>query len=211
MPLPGTAHTAKLAVLWTTNNGAIDCENIFHVRDASDSIFATPLAYATGVLGLVNTWLRPIYFPQCAIVGLSMEDVRTFPFGGFTVSQTPAGGTAPSSSQALPSGCCVAVKKVTATLGRAGRGRWFHPITDAHGIIGAQDAISTATATMLIDGLTNFQAAVEAYASGSEVGLVSYTLAGAQRSAGLFSKITSWTFADLNIDSQRRRLQGRGR
>lgn len=210
MSLPGTPHTAKCAVLWTTNNETIQCENTFYLRDASDAMFGSPDTTAAGLLAIANTDLLPAYHPEAHIVGLSFEDVRTFPFGGIVASQTPVAGTAPSAGQPLPSGCCIAVKKSTATLGRAGRGRWYHPVLDTNGIFGGQDKVSGAFAAIILTQLNAFQTGVEAFISGGEMGIVSYHLAGALRVAGLFSPITNWSFSDLNIDSQRRRLAGRG-
>jgi hypothetical protein len=206
----GTPHVARITVGWTYLDTPIQAENVFYLQDASDSIFADPLLVAAAVHTAVVSDLVPATAPEIIFNQIGFEDVRTVPFGGAVLSTALAPGSLAFSGSHLPSDVCIAVKKSTATLGRSGRGRWFWPLGNT-AALAHPDEVGATYGTQIITALTNFQATVEAISGSPQMGIVSYRSAGAPRAAGLFSRITGWSLGDLYVDSQRRRLLGRGR
>lgn len=211
MALPGTPHVARLSFLFTFGTDGQKCENVFYIRDTTDAIFADPVTYATGVLAIADTTLKPALDSNVFITGMGFEDVRTFPFGGLEVAQAGVAGTYTIHGSNLPSSVAFAIRKNTATLGRSGRGRWYWPVGGSAHLSPTNDTVLALSITNWIAALTAFQTAVEAFMGSTEMGIVSYRTANAQRAAGLFSRIISWSAADSNIDNQRRRLTGRGK
>jgi len=211
MPLPGTPHVARMSILFTFGTDGQKCENTFYVRDASDAIFANPSVFAIAVLAEANVALRPALSRDVLLTGCGFEDVRTFPFGGLEIAQVGLAGTYSLHDVRIPSSVAFAVRKSTATLGRAGRGRWYWPVGDTSQLGATNDTVAPAAVSSYLTALQNFQVAVEAGFAGIEMGIVSYRSGNVQRSAGLFSRITAWGAADTNVDNQRRRLTGRGK
>lgn len=206
----GTPHVARITVGWTYLNAPIQAENVFYLQDPSDGIFASPLTVCAAVHTAVISDLVPMSAPEIIYNQVGFEDVRTVPFGGVVLSTTPVPGGGSYGGSSLPSDVCIAVKKSTATLGRSGRGRWFWPVGNAAALV-RPDELGPAVMTNILLALTNFQATVEAISGTPHMGIVSYRTGGAPRSAGQFERITGWSFSDSFVDSQRRRLLGRGR
>ena len=211
MPLPGTPHTAKISILYTLGAGGAECENVFYLRDSTDAMFANPDATCAAISTQVDSNLQPVSFAAQVFVGVGFEDVRTFPFGGLVRGRAPLPGALGAGTGTIPSSACIAVRKSTATLGRAGRGRWYWPLTDLSELTSSGDQVTGTRAGAIVTTLQAFQGSVESAVAGSEFGIVSYVSGGVQRGAGLFSRVTFWNVSDLNVDSQRRRLVGRGR
>lgn len=99
-----------------------------------------------------------------------------------------------------------AIKFLTGHVGRAFRGRNFVPaLPEGHVASNAVDP-TWAAATV-----ADYQAMLAAVAAaGFTPVVVSRRLDGAERAAGVTTPISLVTFTDLNTDSQRRRLNGRG-
>jgi len=200
-----------MSILFTFQADGQVCENVFYVRDVVDSIFAIPTLFATQVLGVANSHLIDGLSPIVSITGCAFEDVRTFPFGGITVGQAPRPGTGGSAGVAIPSSNSIAIKKSTDTLGRSGRGRWYWPLGSSDSLGVTNDTVNPTAIARYINALTLFQSGVQGLPTPVEMGIVSYRSGGALRAEGLFSQIVSWSVTDSTVDSQRRRLTGRGR
>jgi hypothetical protein len=208
MPLPGTAHTVKVAVKWFT--AGQNMVNTFYVRDATDAIFADLAGFGDSVNMAVAADLLPEMYAFLTLLGCDVEDIRVVPFVGFTASAAPGTGGALSATHQLPTNCTFSIKKITGGGGRSGRGRWYWVGMDSADTL-TSDIILAARANAMITALVAFQTAIEAISTGLEMGIVSYYHAKVLRVAGLFEQITNWGYADLVLDSQRRRLPGRGR
>jgi hypothetical protein len=200
-----------MSVLFTFGTDGQTCENTFYLNDPTDVIWAAPAAVCAAVQNAVNTYLVPASYPNVKYIGVGIEDVRTFPFGGLEVPQAAVAGTRAGSIGALPSSCALAIKKVTGNLGRSGRGRWYWPLGDTNAISGSNDTVFGAYVTAILAALSGFQTDIETVLPYATVGIVSYRTGGAQRSVGLYQRISGWANTDATVDSQRRRLTGRGR
>lgn len=210
MPLPGTPHCAKVGILFTVGSEGNQCENTLYIQDSTDAMFVDPVLTCNLIQTAANANLLPGLSNQIGLTGVSFEDVRTFPFGGIEVGQASHVGTGPSAGDSLPSMVALAIKKSTANLGRSARGRWYWPVGTT-GNLATADTIKSTSITLWVDQLAAFQASLELALTPAKMGIVSYRTGGVQRAAGLFQQIVNWSVTDSTVDSQRRRLLGRGR
>jgi len=205
MPLPGTPGTAKIALQFTNLDGDSQCENVFYLRDTSGVIFIDPVATCNVIFVDAVGTLIPQLSPFVILNGVSFEDVRTVPFGGVVVPEAPTPGTDSAGGVQLPASASLSIKKTTALLGRGGYGRWYWPIGSA-GFLVNGNTVLAAAAINWAAALQSFQDALETSFVVTEMGIVSYYSATVLRPAGRFAQITHWGAVDLNVDTQRRRL-----
>jgi len=210
MPHLATAHCAKIGLTFTHSTVNVSCELTLAVQDNTDAIFANASAFATQCFTAVVARLVPQTTNVVVWNGVVFEDVRTVPYGGAFFAQTPTAGTLGTTTTALPTGTAFAVKKLTGSYGRSHRGRLFWPVWDATHM-SAADTYSSTRANALLTALAALQADIEGGALPCKVGIISQQEGKVTRANGLFEQITGWTYADLTIDEQRRRLLGRGR
>lgn len=208
IPIP---HTARLGVLYTTLFEPVQCELTFAVRDDTDAIFANPATYSSDVFGAVVSALVPHSYANVVYTGITFEDVRSVPYVGadYPLASTP-GSLSYIGHGALPTSAALSVKRVTAAVGRGGRGRVYWPLM-LDNECSAPDHVASARAAEIVAALAAFQADVEALVAGSQMVVVSTEFAKAPRVTGVTNHITAWGVPDLLVDSQRRRLLGRGR
>lgn len=206
----GTPHTARIGLLFTGATDTQPSENTFYLQDSTDAIFADPSTTALAIWVAAVTQLFPHVNALTVYNGVSFEDVRTVPFGGLDVAESPVVGGHAYGGGVLPSSTCKAIKKNTGTLGRSGRGRWFFPAYE-EGQLVSQDEFTGAVIAEMVAALDAFQVAVELALAPAEMGIVSYTFAGTPRIAGQFEHITSWGSVNNYVDTQRRRLLGHNR
>jgi len=147
--------------------------------------------------------LLPSSIQLVRLVGTLLDAVDAV---SVTLSVSPAvvGGVA---LESVPSNVSYAIQFKTDLRGRSFRGRNYIP-----GI--PNDKINTNTITS--GDRTSFTAAYEAISAvGVDLGrrhvVVSRFSAGAPRTIGLATPVTAIATADATVDSQRRRLPGRGR
>lgn len=205
-----TPHVAEVSVTFTDTAGDAKCESTFYVEDNTDAIFSSVPAFTTQVW---NAWVTNVV-PQLASEvisnGVIFEDQRTLPYVGAFFPQAATAGGQTTGTDSKPNQTSFAVKRLTSGLGRSNRGRLYWPIWSNTNFVG-QNAIDSTYANAIVAALTAFQAAVEGGALPCLMGVVSKQTAGAPRLFGQFTQISSWAYSDLTLDSQRRRLPGRGR
>lgn len=108
----------------------------------------------------------------------------------------------------LPNNVTIAVSFRTPGRGRSSRGRnYFCGLTEASLSSTLGQTINTSYAA---DLLAAYDALDAALSTGWSHVIVSRYLDGAPRSAGLAIPVTNYILTDLTVDSQRRRLPGRG-
>lgn len=117
-------------------------------------------------------------------------------------------GTDGTQTSTMPGSVCMSIKRTTGFTGRSHRGRIYMPLWDA-AISDTDPNISSPTiAANIIAGI---QAIDDAVASlGWTPVVVSRQENGVPLLVGEAYPITGWSVADFNVDSQRRRLAGRG-
>lgn len=105
----------------------------------------------------------------------------------------------------LPGSCCITVSFRTAQRGRSGRGRNYISGLRESDVSG--NVLGNGPAADLIIA---YEELIGGFAIFWEWGVVSHYLNNAPRAAGFFQVINDATIVDANLDSQRRRLTGRG-
>lgn len=126
-------------------------------------------------------------------------------FGVEYATGLPIVGAAGTGS--LPNNCAFAIKFVTALRGRSYRGRNFVP-----GLVEGAVTNNEVNESWAFAWVTFFQEwALAAAALGASQHVVSRFTGNTQRTVGVATEIVSRTWSDVTVDSQRRRLPGRGR
>lgn len=100
-----------------------------------------------------------------------------------------------------------AIKFGTALAGRSYRGRMYWPVLMASEVNDAK--LSAVFAGQIRSGVEDFFADILADTGDQHV-IASYVHDCEWRDTGVATNVTSYSYTDLNLDSQRRRLPGRG-
>lgn len=179
------------------------------MSDGTDAIFANLATTEAALWTAMLAHILPELDDHTLMHATILEDVRTIPYGGLEVDHTPVAGTGVVGGPGIPTDSCLAIKRQTATHGRSGRGRLYWPIWSASWLV-TPDAVTPSAAAGIVTGIAGFQTAVEAALNPAKVVVLSTVNGNAPRAAGVTFPITSWSTADNHVDSQRRRLLGRG-
>lgn len=185
-------------------------ENIFYVQ----TDVAVTLAMLEEVAGITAAWIAdeqlPITTGGYVADKVVATDQTTNPGLQFTNidNQGNIGGV--TGTATLPGNCTFAVHRSTGLSGKAAKSRIYWP-----GIAQNQTAspgvLSTVAANAFVDACESLRVALEAGLLASYTyGYISRVLNGVPRSSGLFVAVLGHTYTDLNMDSARRRLPGRG-
>lgn len=197
------ANTVMAELRFTLDGQQV--ENTLYFQRASP--WTAPLGVLLGD-HLLTWWednMSPALSDNIALDSVHVTDLTAV--DGFAVDSVPDGSIPGAiGGDALPNNCAVCISFRSASRGRSGRGRNY--------ICGlARDSV---VANTLTSGAgISFVAAYNALpavagASAATWVIVSRFLDGAPRAAGITRSITTVILLDLTIDSQRRRLPGRG-
>lgn len=192
VPAPGVI---QLAAIWTMDNQRI--ENTFHYH-ASGAIDLTLL---TAIAVQYETWASAHTSLWCSLASLTMEYLRdlTTQAGITTEHVPPAPIQGFDGSRAYPNNVAFAVKRITGHAGRANRGRVYH-FGIAEDMTSAQNNAGPVYANNLV---TAYTALMNGMASGPGVQEVLL-----HKASGTFTPVAQYSYSDLTLDSQRRRLPG---
>lgn len=219
MPLPKPApfvpapNCLRVEVIFKTPGGV--AENVYHVQGtgAVQDLGATALrvidAFHNGETqnGGIIQWRNPSVSLQKIIA----RDIGTQNGPAWEKDYNVPGGAA---GGPLPDSCTIAVKWTTGLSGRSYRGRTYHVGLNAGDVL--NDVLNTTVQSRLLSAYQNMLSLVNQSgwtAPGSTdaaMVVLSKAHANAWRTQALTTPITGVTFADAFIDSQRRRLPGRG-
>lgn len=200
IPVP---NTCQLELIY--NYAGERCETVLHYLKASpwDLADLTELCVAASAL-FVSKHL--ILAPTNFILSL----VRATDLGSQTGPVVDHGTGLPLpgiiASPSLPNNCCMVITKRTAQRGRSFRGRIYHPYLVEPGVI-SNDVIPTTAAAYVT--AWNFFKVIPITADEAIMCVVSRFADKLPRATGLSTIVTNLT-TDAVVDSQRRRLPGRG-
>lgn len=200
VPVPNIAQV-ELFQIWDNQL----CENVLHFEPA---IALTP-TLMTEIGGALVTWWNAnikAWVPSTlSLTGVKVTDLTTQFAPVVNISAgLPIVGT--NVSPSLPNNCALVLTKRTLLRGRSFRGRVYQP-----GMIEGQvtnSAVSSAYVTNFLNAYNSIKTVATATTTWDMV-VVSRKQAGAWLSVGEAHPVTGFT-SDGNIDSQRRRLPGRG-
>lgn len=203
--IPAT-NCARVEVIY--NYAGETCENTFWVQKSSPYT----LAQLQAVRGIVDTWDSTTW-KQARAIGATLNRIRT---RGWTTDSdptedyalpTPRAGT--QGGNGLPGNCTFCFKLPTGHAGRSYRGRWYL-VGMVTGFLGADPNHMGATAAANILGWLNaLQTALTA--GGHTQVVVSFQHDHAPSNPAVVYAALPYVYVDLNLDSMRRRLAGRGR
>lgn len=183
------------------------CENTLYFRPVAGSPDDNLIALGNAVLLWWNASIRPYLSNQLTLreIYLTRLDSATAEAYLFVPpTPLPVGG---DTAAAMPGNVSLAVSFRTANRGRSYRGRNF--------IVGLVEPAVTGNAVSS-DFASGMQTGYGALLTGAIADdwdwvVVSRFTAGAPRATGIATPITSVSVVDPYVDSQRRRLRGRGR
>lgn len=174
-------------------DGTISPTNLAELAEACSDWWVANLRDWSGV----HLTLREVY----------AVDLTTVSSPSATHVETPAPvGVFPGTP--LPNNVTLAVSFRTPGRGRSSRGRWFVTgLTETSLSSTLGQTVNIVYAAGILDAFVALNAALPA---GWTHVVVSFYSGGAARSEGVVIPITNYLLTDLTIDSQRRRLPGRG-
>lgn len=204
MPYVPALNTAmaELRFLWSTQK----VENTLYFEASAG--MSTTLMTNIGN-GLVTWWqtnVRPSMSNALTLSEVYLTDLTTQT--GPTVSiPVTSNNVGQDVGEALPFNCAFVITLRTANRGKAGRGRNYIP-----GMTLSSVSSSTVELTFANAMSAAYTALVGAgaVAAGAQLVVVSRFLNGSPRSQALVQPVTSVLYIDRIVDSQRRRLPGRG-
>jgi len=188
---------------------SLDGQNIENTYYASVEGLVTEEQIVSGAQA-VQLWVEDFYFPQLSNLlsyrGVKATDISSDTGPTYTATGF-AGGIGGVAQPSVPSNSPFVIKHLTAQRGRSGRGRSYVPGMPNTSRTGTNEVSSSFANSML----AAFIALDDALVGESQVPcVVSRFHDGLPRVAGLHIPITSHAYTDLVLDSQRRRLPGRG-
>lgn len=197
------ANVAQANIRQTLNGERI--ENTLYFRAPAAWSAGSLAALASGVAAWWTTGPRAVLSDDLVLREVYVVDLTTANSGTYThtVVNDPGG---PISGEALPNNCALCVSFRTANRGRSFRGRNYVAGINEGDVTG--NVVAQATANGILAG---YQGLMTYF---SEAGLdwvvVSRYANGQPRAAGVATPVNAVTLVDRYIDSQRRRLPGRG-
>lgn len=182
-----------------------EVQNVFHVRTDFDDPPPLPSVVATTFINWAVAELIPLVSDQVTYRSVIVTDISV-PNGAQFSGAFPPASTGDQVSPSMPSGVTVAVSWRTGFSGRSFRGRSYHI-----GLVESQvDANEVASATLASLSGAYAQLVTDCATDGFPLVVASRYTNGAPRVNGIITNILS-LIIDPSIDSQRRRLAGRGR
>jgi hypothetical protein len=187
--------------------GGQTCENVLHYTkdDAWDVVTLTALADAAIAEWIAN--IKPVMTNLLSLTSVIATDLASQSGPSITrAGGLPSAGT--QTGTALPNNCALVVTKRTTLRGRSFRGRIYHPglptpQTSANNVTGA-------FVTNIVNGWNALTAITMPGPITAQMVVVSKFTEGNPRVLGITTPVVNVT-SDGVIDSQRRRLPGRGK
>jgi len=186
--------------------GDVIMENVLYFEVADNTMQETALELAENLVTWYDTYMKAAIPNQISLVRIDLRDAENE--NGYAITYTddlPIAGTATGAE--LPNNVTFAVKFLTAGSGRAYRGRSFFP-----GITASQLDGNTVYSALASQVLAAFEELISLPMTlgSAKLSVVSKIIGGVARVAALVNNVLT-IFIDGTMDSQRRRLPGRGR
>ena len=203
MPTIPVPNVAQVEAIYSMNGQVV--ENVFHYQQPGP-VNAVELA-AFGDAWIAE-WVinqKPYINNEVTLTAVKVTDLTT----NVSPTVTVATGLPQAGSQSgvlLPNNVSLVFTKRTNLRGRSQRGRTYWPGLGEPNVI--NNAVTPALVTAIAVGLSAMRTVVSAAGSWEMVVVSRYTNNN-PRAAGIFTPVTGFT-SDGVVDSQRRRLPGRG-
>lgn len=200
IPVP---NVAQLEAIYSMNGQVV--ENVFHYQMPAPTTANDLTLFAVAWIAEWVTNIKPYINVEVSLTQVKVTDLTTNISPTITTSSTlPQAGT--QTGALMPNNVSCVFTKRTNLRGRSQRGRVYWPGFGEPACI--NNVITPALVTAIIAGLDNLRA-VSTGLGVWEMVVVSRYTGGQPRVSGIFTPITNFT-SDGVVDSQRRRLPGRG-
>lgn len=200
IPVPQTAR----AVLRYTIFGQT-VENVFHWTQATDYDATDCAVLAAAIVTAYDTEWKHLLSSDVVLNDVTVTGIDTVS-GAQAVA--PAGITGTHATAGFETiGNTLCFKFGSAQAGRSYRGRMYWPQLISTMV--ANNEVNTTDAGILLAAVNDFFDAVNSDA-GMQHCVVSYQNDCEWRTTGVATSVISYTYTDRRLDSQRRRLSGRG-
>ncbi len=196
------AETAEVRLKYETAGGVAENVINFQLDGGWDTTSLTDLAAA--VEDSWETNISPIVAETITLVDTTATDIST-EFGPQVVDTGGISGA--QGNPVLPSNVTFVVSFRTALRGRNFRGRLYHVGLTENFVVG--DSLSDSDATNFTNDYVSFFDDIATAVPGATHVIVSRCLAGSWRASAVITPVNGYS-VDTTIDSQRRRLKGRG-
>lgn len=203
MPFVPAENTVSVAMIFTQANQRI--QNVYNVLYDSAPDLATMNTLAEDFISWWTTYLQPVVTSNASLVAVDLTLLTTDEGLAITYGTglPQAGGN--TTGQTAPNNVTVAVKWSTILRGRSNRGRTFH--IGLQSLQYDQSTLTVAAHGVLVAAYMALLTTINV--TGRNLCVVSKYTGGAARPAAVRTPITTVSI-DLALDSQRRRLPGRG-
>lgn len=203
MPFQPVANAAQALINYRQAGQALQSQLYFRTNESESTVVLNDIAQMVADW-LNNSW-APVASTSAEVVSIIVTDVSEE--GGEQITFTPIGAlTGDIVSPPMPTGTTITASWRTGLAGRSYRGRTYHVGLTEQQVVansldsGSRTALQGAYAQLIIDANVNQTPLVVA----------SRVAGGAPRPVGVVTDVLT-VVVDEYIDSQRRRLTGRGR
>ena len=201
IPVPNTCR----AELIFTSLGQV-VENVFHIEKDDPWTLAELASMGAALVAWWKAELRDLTPSTVVLDRCDLRDLTTEAAAFASVPcESNCGGN--GGNQQLPNNVTAAIKWTTGLTGRSQRGRTYHIGLAEDHVTG--DTISGAVVSALLSAYSALLDAVINANPDARLVVVSYVHEGEPRTTGQTTTITTATVNNI-VDSQRRRLTGRG-
>lgn len=203
-PFIPAPKVAKLQII-LLNDGQ-RTENVLHFVKSAGWDLSGLIALAASVIGNWTSTVGLVTSTQAQLLTVIADNMAVEAGEHYEVTPTSPimGG---DSAAPLPNNCSFKLRFGTGLRGKSYRGGIYHSgMTEA---FVTKSELASVKATAIRDAWDNLTSQM-AHDSSSNLGIVSYCHARVWRTTAIASNVVSIDYADLVVDSQRRRLPGRG-
>ncbi len=190
-------------------------ENTFHVQKSSPFLVADLVVLANAFDLWDSTGATRWQLSrkaECLLTQIKTRALDTSSSPVYIFVLPVSRGGAAGSGGALPGNCTFCLTLQTGLAGRSQRGRIYLPGLSTGDLQAApnQSLVTAARANIYVASLNALVSQIAALSASHKLVVTSYRTGGAWRSSGVNSVVLNAAYADLAVDSQRRRLPGRG-
>lgn len=201
IPVPNTVSVELIYTL-----GGVVAENVIHIQKGAPYTTAEIQSLRALMIAWFTNPYRNYVSNQVLLTRVRIKalDSGAAPMEDYALPTPIPGGGA---TGALPNNVSFCVKLATGLAGRSQRGRWY-----VFGLGGAYVANSVDVYSSYASGLVGtLNTLISTLAAGAQqLVITSFKTGGVWRTTGHNTVVSTATYVDLHIDSQRRRLLGRG-
>lgn len=204
MPFVPVPETIQVEMRMRLDGQKVENTLYFH-KIGGWSAADVPVAYNALLLWWNNNYAVPLS-SALTLNEIAIKDLSSETGFGFEISTPVPKPAGDSAEPALPNNVALCVSFRTASRGRSFRGRNFVPGLPRTSV--TQNTVDSTQAGLISDAYNELLTVADSL--GADWVVVSRFSGNAPRVTGVHTVITGATIVDLTVDSQRRRLPGRG-